>query len=48
MTTLLLAGGVVATCAICVCCIVMLGQLHRLVTGVNQMVDLLEQIRAKK
>lgn len=41
--TLLLAGGMAATFAICVCCVVGLGQLHRIVEGVNQLVDLVQQ-----
>jgi len=43
LQTLLLASGMAATFLICVCCIVGLGQLHRLVEGVNQIVELATQ-----
>ena len=45
LQTTLLAAGVASTLLLCICAIVACGQLHRIVEGVNQVVDLLEQRR---
>ena len=42
--TILIAAGVAVLLVISVCCIVALGQLHRLVEGVNQILDLAVQV----
>lgn len=43
---IMLAAMAASMTLLCVCAVVGLGQLHRLVEGVNQVVDLLEQRRA--